>query len=134
MTLSMPPPLPGSADDVAGCYPLRSGYRQCTEFFKTDSKSLFPDGSGHIFNFCLARVFSTQDGARQKLKICSEPSENKLPESLFKNFVHCRGLYIGKYPPRGGISVTVIWGKNMERREKRGNAREKDSRGKKKEK
>ena len=37
--------------DVFRC---RSGYRQRTEFLKTDSESLFPDGSGHIFNFCLA--------------------------------------------------------------------------------
>jgi hypothetical protein len=33
---------------------FRLGYRHHTEFQKTDSESLFPDGSGHIFNFCLA--------------------------------------------------------------------------------
>ncbi len=37
--------------DVFRC---RSGYKQRTEFLKTDPESLFPDGSGHIFNFCLA--------------------------------------------------------------------------------
>jgi hypothetical protein len=31
---------------------LLSGYRQHTEILKTDSEGLFPDGSGHIFNFC----------------------------------------------------------------------------------
>ena len=35
------------------------------------------------------RVFSAQDGARQKLKICPEPSGNKLSESVFKNSVRC---------------------------------------------
>ncbi len=35
------------------------------------------------------QVFSDQDGARQKLKICSEPSGNKLSESVSKNYVHC---------------------------------------------
>ncbi len=34
-------------------------------------------------------VFSAQDGARQKLKICPEPSVNKLSESVFKNSVGC---------------------------------------------
>jgi hypothetical protein len=29
-------------------------------------------------------VFSAQDGARKKLKICPEPSGNKLSESVFK--------------------------------------------------
>jgi hypothetical protein len=35
----------------AEVFHCRLGYRQCTEFLKTDSESLFPDGSGHIFNF-----------------------------------------------------------------------------------
>jgi hypothetical protein len=37
--------------DVFRCL---SGYRQRTEFLKTDLESLFPDGSGQIFNFFLA--------------------------------------------------------------------------------
>jgi hypothetical protein len=37
--------------DVFHC---RSGYRQRKELLKTDSESLFPYGSGHIINFCLA--------------------------------------------------------------------------------
>ncbi len=37
--------------DVFRC---RLDYRQRTEFLKTDSESLFLDGSGHFFNFCLA--------------------------------------------------------------------------------
>jgi hypothetical protein len=35
------------------------------------------------------RVFSAQDGARQKLRICPEPSGNKLSESVFKKSVRC---------------------------------------------
>ncbi len=35
------------------------------------------------------RVFLTQDGGRQKLRTCPEPSRNKLSESVFKNSVHC---------------------------------------------
>jgi hypothetical protein len=35
------------------------------------------------------QVFSVQDGARQKLNICPEPSGNKLSESVFKNSVRC---------------------------------------------
>ncbi len=35
------------------------------------------------------QVFSAQDGARQKLKICPEPSGNKLSESVLKNSVCC---------------------------------------------
>jgi hypothetical protein len=35
------------------------------------------------------RVFSAQDGARQKLKICPEQSGNKLSESVIKNSVRC---------------------------------------------
>jgi hypothetical protein len=34
------------------------------------------------------RVFSAQDGDRQKLKICPEPSGNKLSEFVFKISVH----------------------------------------------
>jgi hypothetical protein len=34
------------------------------------------------------RVFSAQDGARQKLKICPELSGNRLSDSVFKNSVH----------------------------------------------
>ncbi len=37
--------------DVFYC---RSGNRQHTKFLRTDSESLCPDGSGYIFNFCLA--------------------------------------------------------------------------------
>jgi hypothetical protein len=36
--------------DVFCC---RLGYRQCAES-DSDSESLFTDGSGHTFNFCLA--------------------------------------------------------------------------------
>jgi hypothetical protein len=43
------------------------------------------------------RVFSAQDGARQKLKICPEPSENKLP-GLFLKILYfvCSPNYNGK--------------------------------------
>jgi hypothetical protein len=34
------------------------------------------------------QVFSAQGGVRQKLKVCPEPSGNKLSESFFKNSVH----------------------------------------------
>jgi hypothetical protein len=40
--------------EYSDIFRFRSGYRQRTEFLKTDSESLFPDGYGHIFNFCLA--------------------------------------------------------------------------------
>jgi hypothetical protein len=36
--------------EYSDVFHYRSGYRQRTEFLKTDSESLFPDGSGHIFN------------------------------------------------------------------------------------
>jgi hypothetical protein len=45
-----------------------------------------PLGSGPLFS---RQVFSAQDGARQKLKICPELSGNELSESVFKNSVHC---------------------------------------------
>ncbi len=37
------------------------------------------------------QVFSTQDEARQKLKICPDSTRNKLSESDFKNSVHGNG-------------------------------------------
>jgi hypothetical protein len=40
--------------EYSNVFNCRSGYRQRTNFFKTDSESLFLDGSGRIFNFCLA--------------------------------------------------------------------------------
>jgi hypothetical protein len=75
----------------------RSGYRQCTEFLKTDSESLFPDGSGHIFNFYLAPFLAEKtclesgytDPRGFAVQIRPEPSGNKLSESVFKNSVHC---------------------------------------------
>jgi hypothetical protein len=43
-----------------------------------------------------------------------------------------RGLYVGKYPPKGGISADVIWGKNIKREEKKGeNVTEKGRKGRK---
>ncbi len=42
------------------------------------------------------QVFLAQDGARQKVKICPEPSGNKLSESVFKNSVSPNGN--GKRP------------------------------------
>jgi hypothetical protein len=124
MTLSFPPSARLNKIMLPDVFLCRSDYRQRTEFLKTDSESLFPDGSGHIFNFCLAlswaektrletavqiqevllrqklvsgaakplgsvsplsrQVFSAQDGARQKLKICPEPSGNKLSEYFLK--------------------------------------------------
>jgi hypothetical protein len=91
--------------EYSNVFRCRSGNRQRTEFLKTDSESIFPDGSGHMLLWqkpvCAAakplgsvppfsrQVFSAQESARQKLKIRPEPSGNKLSESVFKNFVRC---------------------------------------------
>ncbi len=46
-----------------------------------------------------------------------------------------RGLYFEKYPPGGGISADVIWGKNMKRgREKGGKCNRKRKKGERKRK
>jgi hypothetical protein len=54
MSLSFPPSPRLNKMMLSDIFHCRSGYRQRKEFFKTDSESLFPDGSGHIFNFCIA--------------------------------------------------------------------------------
>ncbi len=51
MTLSFPPPRGLNKMMLLGVFCCRLANRQHTEFLKTDSES-FPDGSGHIFNFC----------------------------------------------------------------------------------
>ncbi len=82
--------------NYSNVFRYRSGYIQRREYLKTDSESLFPDSSGHIFNFCwapsrastrlesvdtdpkgFATAVSAQDGARQKLKRCPELSGKK---------------------------------------------------------
>jgi hypothetical protein len=52
--------------DVFRC---RSGYRQRTEFLKTDSESLFLDGSGRIFNFCLASFWAEKTRLEDRVQI-----------------------------------------------------------------
>ncbi len=48
-------PLPqAQQNDVAGRFPLPFGLQTTYRIFKTDSESLFPDDSGHIFSCCLA--------------------------------------------------------------------------------
>ncbi len=54
MTLSFPPSARLNKIMLPDVFRCRSGYKQRTEFLKTDSESLFPDDSGHIFNFCIA--------------------------------------------------------------------------------
>ncbi len=54
MTLSFPPSTRLNKIMLPDIFRCCSGYRQRTEFVRTDSESLFPDSSGHIFNFCLA--------------------------------------------------------------------------------
>jgi hypothetical protein len=64
-------------------------HRQCAEFKKNDSKSLFQDGFFQAVSQLSRQVFSAQDGARQNLKIFPEPSGNQRSESVLKNSVHC---------------------------------------------
>jgi hypothetical protein len=54
MTLSFPPSARLNKIMLPDVFRCRSGYRQRKEFLKTDSENFFPDGSGRIFNFCLA--------------------------------------------------------------------------------
>jgi hypothetical protein len=49
--------------DVFRC---RSGHRQRTEFLKTDSESLFLDGSGHIFSFLSSTILSWENPSRKR--------------------------------------------------------------------
>jgi hypothetical protein len=84
--------------DVFCC---RSGYRQSTEFLTTDSESLFPDGSGHIFlsreNPSRKRRYGSkrqkpvsgtaQDGARQKLKSLLSESFDRVKKAFVNSSV-----------------------------------------------
>ncbi len=63
--------------DVFCCH---SGYRQCTEFLKTES--LFPDGSGHIFNFCLAPSWGEKTILLQNVLPQNVPPQNVQPQNV----------------------------------------------------
>ncbi len=67
--------------------PLSTVYRQEERLMrKPVSAAAKPLGSVSLLS---RRVFSAQDGARQKLKRCSEPSGNRLSENVIKNSVCC---------------------------------------------
>ncbi len=66
MTLSFPPSPRLNKMMLPDIFCCRSGYRQHIELLKTDSESLFPDGSGHIFNFFLAPSWAEKNPSRNR--------------------------------------------------------------------
>ncbi len=72
--------------DVFRC---RSGYRQRKEFLKTDSESLFPDDSGHIFNFCLASSWA------EKTRLENGGTDPRGFAALETGFCHSKTSRIG---------------------------------------
>jgi hypothetical protein len=116
----------------------RTGYRQRTEFLMTDSESLFPDDSEHIFNFCLApswakkthlendgtdpRGFAVADTGfcRGKTSVYSPNGNGKRPSTqFFGEWWNClpldggESMWAGGWESYMGLSL-CRWGKILQ--------------------